>query len=301
MQSEKVQLTNEKETMLVTLYGRALQSRSKDPILRDEWAENAVDRIDYDFEKLKLGKRMPLLVASRAKQLDLWTARFLANHPDATVLHLGCGLDSRVYRVAPPSSVRWFDVDYPEVIESRQRLYPERAGYRMIGSSLADLVWLDDVAGDRPAMIVAEGVTMYLTEDVMRVLLNRLTDHFPCGLMAFDVHTPQLVWWLTKTGASVRGTGATFHWGIDDPKNIKKLEPRLELISELRAHDLAGYINMPRTTRALVRVMDSLPPLRVMRCLLYGFERYRKNKEKFDDAQSFEWSGAGTTSISQSK
>ncbi len=106
MQSEKVQLTKEKETMLVTLYGRALQSRSKNPILRDEWAENAFDRIDYNFEKLKLGERMPLLVACRAKQLDLWTARFLAHHPDATVLHLGCGLDSRVYRVAPPASVR---------------------------------------------------------------------------------------------------------------------------------------------------------------------------------------------------
>ncbi len=125
---------------------------------------------------------------------------------------------------------------------------------------------------------------MYLTGDLMRALLNRLTDHFPSGQMAFDVHTPQLVWWLTKTGANVRGTGATFQWGIDDPEDIKRLEPRLDLISELRAHDLAGYSNMPRTTRALVRVMDSVPSLRVMRCLLYRFERYRKNKEKFDDA-----------------
>jgi O-methyltransferase involved in polyketide biosynthesis len=273
MQSEKVQLTKEKETMLVTLYGRALQSRSKDPILRDEWAEHAVDRIGYDFEKLKLGTRMPPLVACRAKQLDLWTTRFLTDHPGATVLHLGCGLDSRIYRVAPPASIRWFDVDYPEVIELRRRLYPERAGYRMIGSSLADLGWLDDVPGDRPAMIVAEGVTMYLTDDIMRTILNRLTDHFPSGQMAFDVHTPQLVWLLSKTSANVRGTGATFHWGIDNPKDIRKLEPRLDLVSEVKAHDLVRYGNMAWTTRALVRVMDAIPALRVMRCLLYRFGR----------------------------
>ncbi|HBY99418.1 MAG TPA: hypothetical protein DEP84_36685 [Chloroflexi bacterium] len=131
MRSEKVHFTTEKETMLMTLYGRALQSRSKDPILQDKWAEDAVNRIDYDFGKLKMREHRTLLIAIRAKQLDLWTTRYLADHPNATVLHLGCGLDSRIYRIDPPASVRWFDVDYPEVIELRRRLYPERAGYRM--------------------------------------------------------------------------------------------------------------------------------------------------------------------------
>jgi len=272
MQSEKVHFTKEKETMLITLYGRALQSRSKHPILRDTWAEEAVQRVDYDFDKLKVGQRAALLFACRATQLDLWTTNFLNDHPDATVLHLGCGLDSRFYRIAPPASVRWFDVDYPDVIALRRRLYPERAGYQMIGSSLADLSWLDVVPHDHPAMIVAEGVTMYLTEDILKALLKALTDHFSSGQLAFDAHTPQLVRWLTKTGANVRGTGATFSWGIDDPQDIKHLEPRLELITELRAHNLAAYSKMPWTIRSLVRVMDAIPALRVMRCVLYRFE-----------------------------
>jgi O-methyltransferase involved in polyketide biosynthesis len=203
MLSEKINLTKEKETMLITLYGRALQSRSKHPILRDTWAEEAVQRVDYDFAKFKVGRRAALLFACRATQLDLWTTSFLAEHPDATVLHLGCGLDSRVYRIVPPPTVRWFDLDYPEVIALRRQLYSERAGYSMIGSSLADLSWLDEVPGDRPAMIVAEGVTMYLTEQIMQALLQALTNHFPSGQLAFDVHTPQLVRWLTKSGATV--------------------------------------------------------------------------------------------------
>ncbi len=268
---DKVQFSQEKETMLITLYARALQSRSPHPVLRDTWAEEAIHRVDYDFAKFKVGQRSSLLIAARATQLDLWTTAFLANHPDATVLHLGCGLDSRAFRVAPPPTVRWFDVDYPEVIELRQRLYPERAGYRMIGSSLAELGWLDQVPDDCPALIVAEGVTMYLTEAIMRTLLNHLVDHFPSGQMAFDVHPPQLVQWLTKSGANVRGTGATFGWGLGDPNDIKRLEPRLELISEVKAHRLVGYPRMPWTTRALVRGMDVIPALRVMRCLLYRF------------------------------
>ncbi len=53
MQTEKVHFTKEKETMLITVYARSLESRSKDPVLQDPWAEEAINRIDYDFEKLK--------------------------------------------------------------------------------------------------------------------------------------------------------------------------------------------------------------------------------------------------------
>ena len=78
---------------------------------------------------------------------------------------------------------------------------------------------------------------------------------------------------VTKTGANVRGTGATFGWGIDDPQDIKHLEPRLELITELKAYNLAAYADMPWTMRTLVRVIGAIPALRIMRCLLYRFER----------------------------
>ena len=54
MQSEKVHFAKMQETLLVTLYIRALDSRSKNPLLHDTAAEEAVSRIDYDFEKLKL-------------------------------------------------------------------------------------------------------------------------------------------------------------------------------------------------------------------------------------------------------
>ena len=66
------------------------------------------------------------IIATRAATFDLLTNRYLADHPDATVLHVGCGMDSRVFRVNPPASVQWFDVDYPDVIDLRRQLFPER-------------------------------------------------------------------------------------------------------------------------------------------------------------------------------
>jgi O-methyltransferase involved in polyketide biosynthesis len=113
MTAEKIHLTKEKETMLMTLSSRALQSQWKNPILRDPWAEEAMRHIDYDMSKTLKGVSSwgmwkeigPTIVATRAATFDLLTNRYLADHPDATVLHVGCGMDSRVFRVDPPTSV----------------------------------------------------------------------------------------------------------------------------------------------------------------------------------------------------
>jgi O-methyltransferase involved in polyketide biosynthesis len=48
----KVGLTKEKETLLITLYARAMDNRAADSILGDRWADEAVGRLDYDFAKL---------------------------------------------------------------------------------------------------------------------------------------------------------------------------------------------------------------------------------------------------------
>jgi len=151
MEASKVRLTKEKETYLATLYGKAQDAGVADSILGDRFAAEAVARIDYDFEALKLPKGAEITLPLRARHFDGWTREFLAAHPEATVLHLGCGLDSRVYRVNPGPKVRWIDVDMPDVIALRAQLYPSREGYRCIGTSVTDLAWLDAVPGTRPS------------------------------------------------------------------------------------------------------------------------------------------------------
>jgi O-methyltransferase involved in polyketide biosynthesis len=269
--TEKVRLTKEKETMLITLYSRALHSRSANPVLRDPWAEQAVDHVDYDFASIKLSRIEPLAIAIRAKQFDVWTREWIADNPQSTVLHLGCGLDSRVFRVDPPSMVRWFDVDFPEVIGLRRQLYPERPGYHMVGSSLLEHGWLEEIPGDRPAMVVAEGVMMYLPASEAGPLLARLADHFPRGRMAFDAMSTAGVR-LAGADKAVSATGAKFGWGLDDPGDVKKFAPRMELIVEASTPQLPDHARLPIVMRALVRAMEPFPKLRRLnRLLLYRF------------------------------
>lgn len=126
----------------------------------DTAAAEAVDRIRYDFKRIhrmSLPASNQYLVALRAVQFDDWCAEFLARHPDAVVLHLGCGLDGRAFQVSVPPSVSWFDVDQPSVIRLRRRLYDDTENYRMIGSSVTELQWLDEVPAGRPTLMVAEG------------------------------------------------------------------------------------------------------------------------------------------------
>ena len=272
MPSEKVHLTKEEETALGTLYFRAHDSRSKQPILRDQAAEEAVSRIDYDFRKVKLPKSSALGLLLRAKQLDRWTAAFLAEHPEATVLHLGCGLDSRVERLDPPKSVRWYDLDYPEVIALRQRIFShQRDGYHLIGSSVTDPSFLDQIPSDRPAMIVAEGLFLYLSDQEVKQLLQRLTNHFKSGQVAFDAYS-RLSLRLASLSPAIAKLGVAFRWSIDDPRELEQGVPRLQLVTELTATETPDIARLSWRVRALSRMTNHLPVLRrLYRFLLYRF------------------------------
>jgi O-methyltransferase involved in polyketide biosynthesis len=214
------------------------------------------------------------IIATRAATFDRLSSRYLADHPDATVLHLGCGMDSRVYRLDPPATVDWFDVDYPDVIDLRRQLFPERDGaYHLIGAPLSDLRWLDEGPRDRPGLLLAEGVLHYLSEPEVKALLGAVVAHFPGGQMIFDICNPFIV---KRVGSNVGGTGATYKWGLDDPQDIKQLEPKLELIKEFRPSELVAFSRFPFWWRVQTRVMEVNPTLRRMeRTLVYRYEKAR--------------------------
>jgi O-methyltransferase involved in polyketide biosynthesis len=278
MTNDKIQFTKEKETMLMMLSGRATQSQWKNPILRDPWAEEAMRHIDYDMSKSLKGvsawgiwKEIGVtIIATRGATFDLLTRRFLAEHPDAAVLHLGCGMDSRVFRINPPASVEWYDVDYPDVIELRRQLFPAReASYHLIGAPLTDLGWLDQVPRDRPGLLVAEGVLHYLSETDVKALLNAVAAAFPGGEMIFDICNTMIV---KRAGSNVGGTGASYKWGLDDPEDIQRLEPKLELIKEFRPSEMVAFARFPLWWRALYRVQELNPTLRRMeRTIVYRY------------------------------
>ena len=274
METPKIRLTKEKETYLATLYGKALDANVEHPILGDRFAADAVARIDYDFKELKLPNGGEITLPMRAWHFDQWTRAFLAANPKSTVLHLGCGLDTRVYRIDPGPQVRWYDVDMPDVIALRKQLYPERDGYRQIGSSVTDLAWLDAITGDTPVLVVAEGLVMYLPEKDGTALFRRITEQFPSGQIAFDGYSGAMVRLVSRL-ATVRGAKVDLVWGVDDPHDLEQQVPRLHLVENvpfLTMPELVERLSKSRGPGVMYSIMGRLPFYRhLIRHLRYEF------------------------------
>jgi O-methyltransferase involved in polyketide biosynthesis len=218
------ELTGAQRTLLIPLYARALDYRSKRSILHDRRADEIVRSIDFDFSTLGVSGGRALLPA-RSRQLDEWAREFLAGHPDALVLNLGCGLDSRYFRLGPSPTALWVDVDFPEVIEFRRNFYAEAPGYRMLATPLTAPDWLETLPGDRPVLAIADGVLEYLAEPDIATLFHRLVAHFGRGELAFDVMSLRLI--RSRSFRLREATGGSLRWGVDDLGSVDAIEPRL--------------------------------------------------------------------------
>jgi O-methyltransferase involved in polyketide biosynthesis len=129
---------------------------------------------------------------------------------------------------------------------------------------------LDEVPRNRPGLLIAEGVLHYLSEPEMKALLNAVVAHFPSRQLIFDVCNPFIV---RRAGSNVGGTGAIYKWGLDDPQDIKQLEPKLLLIKEYRLSEQVGFSRFPLWWQVLNRVQELNPTLRRMeRIIVYRYE-----------------------------
>lgn len=220
-------------SLWLTLCARALDNRSPRPILGDATADEIVRTLDYDYRRLDIDTNLVANVALRALKLDQVAAAFLARHPDAVGLDLGAGLDTRLARLTAPAGADWYDVDFPAVATARERLIPERPHGHIIGADVRDPDWLDAVPGDRPAVIVADGLMGFLTQDEMETLWNRLVSHFPSGELVFNSYTRFAVW-LARHAPGTKSVAELIKFpGMDDPREPERWNPRLTLVREI--------------------------------------------------------------------
>ena len=221
------------ESLFLTLYARAVDNRRPHPILGDATADQIVHALDYDYGQLHIDTNLILIVALRAKKLDEVASAFLARHPDAIGLDLGAGMDTRVVRLDPPSTVDWYDVDFPAVAAAREHLIPARSNAHVIGTDVTDPAWLDAVPSGRPAVIVADGLMGFLTQDELVSLWNRLISHFPSGEIVLNSYTRFAIW-LARHAPGTKSVADLVKFpGMDDPREPERWNSRLQLVREI--------------------------------------------------------------------
>jgi O-methyltransferase involved in polyketide biosynthesis len=256
-----VELSGPAQTMLTTLYCKALDADWAQPILGDGFAKEAVARIDYDWGGLKVADRWTPLVTVRTAQFDIWASQFLAVNQLATVIHLGCGLDSRAFRLDPGPGVEWYDVDYPAVIALRQQLFPTRPHYHLVATPATDPSWLDEIPADRPTLLLAEGISMYLTKDDGVALLQHVVDRFGSGELQIDFYS-SLVVRSQKTQRLQRQSGSTLHWAVNSPADVTERVSGIRLLTAVTFFDATTFARASTVLRLGGRLVRVVPPLR---------------------------------------
>ena len=256
-----VELSGPAQTMLTTLYCKALDADWAQPILGDGFAKEAVARIDYDWGGLKVADRWTPLVTVRTAQFDIWASQFLAVNQLATVIHLGCGLDSRAFRLDPGPGVEWYDVDYPAVIALRQQLFPTRPHYHLVATPATDPSWLDEIPADRPTLLLAEGISMYLTKDDGVALLQHVVDRFGSGELQIDFYS-SLVVRSQKTQRLQRQSGSTLHWAVNSPADVTERVSGIRLLTAVTFFDATTFARASTVLRLGRRLVRVVPPLR---------------------------------------
>lgn len=205
------------KTLYIPLYGKAYVSR-KGLFLHDPMAEEIWEAEGFALKGKSKSKWLAYYMGMRCAVFDRWLQEQIRAEPSAVILHIGCGLDARCRRVASPGQL-WFDIDFPQVMQERSRYYSETETYRMLGADIQSEGWLAQLPKGK-AIVVMEGVSMYLPPEKLRRVLARLTAHFESVRLLMDCYT-SFAAKASRFKNPINDVGVTKVWGLDDPKALE--------------------------------------------------------------------------------
>lgn len=248
MEKYKIKKGSVQETLIIPLYGRKLAMELYPENFGDRQCQELFQRIDYEYPRQKkiMAKTGAIMGATRQYDLAAVCRDYLADHPRACVVNLGCGLDT-TFRQVDNGTARGYNVDFPDVIEARKELLPETEREKDIAGDLNDISWFDqiDYRQEDGAVFLAAGVFYYFKTEEVRKLLVRMAEHFPGGKLAFDATNARglknmLKTWLGPAGMENIGV----YFSLEDEKEL--LDWSRDFSRVVRKGYLTGYRPLDR-------------------------------------------------------
>jgi O-methyltransferase involved in polyketide biosynthesis len=232
----KVALGDVPKTLFLPLWGRACETRKADPLLVDRKSVEILDRVDFDFstvagniaELSKTGWIMRSICTDRVIE------KFLEKHPQATIVNIGCGLDTTFDRV-DNGQLRWFDLDLPEVIALRKQFIPESARCKCLSASFLEKDWRKEIRPSGKVLFLAAGVFYYFREEEVKGFFRELADEFPGGEILFDACSPLGMKMANRMVIRRAGMGerSFLVWGLEKPEDILSWDERFALLKTI--------------------------------------------------------------------
>ena len=174
------------KTLYIPLYGKALVS-GRGIILNDKKAEEIWSKEQFPLKRKARSKHLAFYMAMRARVFDAWLEEKLMENQNSLVLHLGCGLDSRVFRVK--NEAEWYDVDFESVINERRKYFSETEHYHMISADITNTGFIKNLPISDTCLVVLEGVSMYIEPSKLAFLLGELSHRYSKMRVLADFYT----------------------------------------------------------------------------------------------------------------
>jgi O-methyltransferase involved in polyketide biosynthesis len=174
----------------------------------------------------------------RVKAFDNTANRFIAGHPKCTVINLACGFDTRYWRIENEKCT-YIEIDLPEVISLKKEILKDQLGYEMMGCSVLDTSWIDQVTthGNSNFLLIAEGLFMWLPPQEAIRLFKEIGEKFYRSQLILDMVPERYTKGLWKTLVRLHsridfGLDVAWDFGIKHPRDIEAYGKGLKVIGE---------------------------------------------------------------------
>jgi O-methyltransferase involved in polyketide biosynthesis len=222
-------------TLLLPLWGRAIETEKAKPKIIDNTAREIIKKIDYNFSQIadNIQEITQYEWIARSIHLDKTINEFLVQYPKATIVNIGCGLDTTFDRV-DNGKLFWYDLDLPDVIELRKKFISESDRRKFISYSFLDDRWFKELHIENNVLFMAAGVLYYLEENQLKEIFNKIVEAFPESEIVFDAASTMGVRISNKKVIQSSGLDQKSYlkWGIKSASEITKWNDRIRVKKE---------------------------------------------------------------------
>ena len=215
-------IRNISDTALWVAVYRARETERPDAIFRDPFARRlAGERGEQIARSIPFGDEVGWTWPARTYLFDSFISEQVQQGADL-VINLAAGLDARPYRMELPASLRWIEVDLPNILsykaevlrDDKPQCFLQRVPLDLSDQPARRRVLRDLSQGAKKALVVTEGLLVYLSADEVGALALDLAAVPGFQHWVIDLVSPGVLQMTRKAVSSQLGaSGASLKFG----------------------------------------------------------------------------------------
>ncbi len=201
---------------------RAMESERPDALFNDPFARRLAGEKGAEIvNTMKDGRSMAWAMIVRTQVFDEIIMGELRTDGIDLVLNLAAGLDARPWRLDLLPTLKWIDVDLPDILRYKLGTLADakpRCAYEAIEADLTDAavrreLFASIAARSRRMLVVTEGLLIYLTDADVTALATDLHAQPTIVRWVIDLASPRLLKMMSKSwGSAVAKGNAPFRF-----------------------------------------------------------------------------------------